>query len=257
MITEQYTELSPAQRAALETLLAEQLPGCASSAPANTPTWSVEDILDLEERGLLEYDPQVGTRVTAAGAQLVADLVYDAAAAEYAARRASTGRHALPDGAESTLPSLGIVISSRTDETEVIPAVGGEPVCTCTPEWCYVGDDVPDTALASECRVCVWRSEADGCPARIESEEAALLAEPEWPPASGDLDPFTAPVDFLGSFAEAAVEHTADLQAIAVDGWFRRAVSWVRVNTTPVRAAFAAATGGAFFGSLVTWAVTR
>ena len=211
MITEQYTEPSPAQRAALETLLAEQLPGCASYAPANTPTWSVEDVLKLEERGLLEYDAEAGTRVTAAGAQLVADLVYDAAAAEYAARRASTGRHALPDGAESTLPSLGIVISSRTDETEVIPAVGGEPV-----------------------------------------------TEPEWPTESGELDdPFTVPVGFFDSFAEAAVEHTADLQAIAVDGWIRRAVSWVRVNTTPVRAAFAAATGGAFFGSLVTWAVTR
>jgi len=67
------------------------------------------------------------------------------------------------------------------------------PVCTCTPEWCYVGDDVPNCALASECRLCAWLSPADPCPAREEADEAAALEDgpsdaqetrtaADWPP---------------------------------------------------------------------------
>lgn len=193
-----------------------------------------------------------------------------------------------------------------------------EPVCTCTPEWCYVGDDVPDTALASECRRCAWLTPADGCPARIEADEAELLAEPEawsgasdeaWKPATDEQ--LAAITGALTALADAAptVESTlpgpadytvpTDLQVVERDEptetipaveqttitpatgeleWptaaelaslemldldrdyrprWRRALAWVQVNMSPARAAYTAATGGAFFGSLITWLVTR
>ena len=38
---------------------------------------------------------------------------------------------------------------------------------------------------------------------------------------------------------------------------WRRALAFVRINATPTRAVFIAATGGTFVGSLVTWLVTR
>jgi len=84
-----------------------------------------------------------------------------------------------------------------------------EPICTCTPEWCYVGDDVPNTALASECRVCAWLSPADPCPAREEAEEAELLAEPE-PVTDGQLAAITGTLTALAS-VETPLPSPADL----------------------------------------------
>lgn len=77
--------------------------------------------------------------------------------------------------------------------------------------------------------------------------------EPEWPTDSGELDdPYAAPGDFLGSFPEAAAEHTADLQAIAVEGRFR---GWLRRNATVVRVAFVAACAGAALAETIGWLV--
>lgn len=188
-------------------------------------------------------------------------------------------------------------------EPEVEPAA--EPVCTCTPEWCYVGVDVPHGA--SECRLCARLCEADGCPAREEADEAELLAEPE-PVTDEQLAAITGALTALADAAPTvestlpgpadytvptdlqvverdeptetipAVEQTtitpatgelewptaaalASLEVLDLDRDYRprwrRALAWVQVNMSPARAAYTAATGGAFFGSLITWLVTR
>lgn len=194
-------------------------------------------------------------------------------------------------------------VNAVLDEIEGGPAL--EPVCTCTPEWCYVGVDVPHGA--SECRLCARLCEADGCPAREEADEAELLVEPE-PVTDEQLAAITGALTALADAAPTvestlpgpadytvptdlqvverdeptetipAVEQTtitpatgelewptaaalASLEMLDLDRDYRprwrRALAWVQVNMSPARAAYTAATGGAFFGSLITWLVTR
>lgn len=210
MITTEYLADKPKVRASLETLLAESLPGNESRGHGSDGFVLLAELLDMEHAGLVEYDAHSNTEnVTAEGLRVVVEFAHTDALIEDAARRAalraSSGRHALKPGAESTLPSLGIVVaSSRTDETEVIPPV---------------------------------------------------VAEPEWPTESGELDdPFTVPVDFLGGFEEAAVAHTAELEAIAVDvPPLRRFGRWVARNLTGTRVTILAATIGVLVGTGIGW----
>ncbi|WP_134667895.1 hypothetical protein [Amycolatopsis sp. CFH S0078] len=133
MITEQFlTHLTATQRATLELLLARD-EGCEVSRGEFA---ELPELLDLEHVGLLGWDVHGGEYLTAKGRALVVNLAHADAVREDTGRAAA--RHALPDGAESTLPGLGVVVVHRLmaqhELTEVLPAVSPQGFVDSMPE---------------------------------------------------------------------------------------------------------------------------
>lgn len=165
---------------------------------------------------------------------------------------------------------IGVVLP-EIDRPHDLPATQ-ETVVEPVSEIVFDSDDVEEVSEVSFARPEDWREidvqiiRENGGPANYEVPTTLRLVSSTAPTETIAAVPADGwPADEPDAFEEDPAEQTAIVPAVGVIEWptydyrprWRRALAWVRTNTTPTRAVYAAATGGTFLGSLLTWLVTR